>query len=340
MGHIATDSFFAHMPIVRSIVYGAVARGADLGDVCSQLGLNTAELSSSENRANFDVATGAWEVALVATRDPLLGLHLGEETGPMILGLVGHLMQSSATLRDAFAQVVAYNTVVTNMFHYHMVEEKERTLLYYEPLAHWRSVSPDGARQATEQAMAGTLSVFEMLSGKRINPEQATFSFQRGGLLAEYERVFRCPLRFKEDHNMLSFSRTQMATPVTSYDQSLFSVFDELLLKKSRQVREAKTITQQISDLVFIEFKGHVPPIEILASRLNMTVRSLQRRIEDEKTSYRILTSQLRMEIAQQMLKERRAKVNDVARHLGYSDASSFRRAYKAWTSTTPSKSR
>ena len=340
MGHFATEGFFAHMPIIREIVYGAVGRGASLKALCEVVQLTPADLHSSDRQVGFDACVQIWESAAASTRDPLLGLHLGEQTGPTIMGLVGHLMQNSATLLEAFQKVEQYNQLVTNLFGYRVEKTRETVALCFEPLRQWQAVSPTGARHATEQAMAGTLHVFQLLSGKKIFPLAASFAWSRGGELREYERVFQCPLSFKAMRNQLHFSVNQLAARVYSYDQSLFYFFDELLKERATARKTAETFVRQISDLVYREFKGQVPPAEIVAARLNTTVRSMQRKLEAEGTSYRAVAADLRMELAQQLLSKGSSKVSEVARHLGYADASSFRRAFKNWTDTTPSQAK
>jgi AraC-like DNA-binding protein len=340
MGQFATGGYFAHMPFIREIVYGAVGRGALLKELCEGLGLSVADLHDSDRPVAFDKCVQVWELAAAATRDPLLGLHLGEQTGPAIMGLVGHLMQNSATLLEAFQKVEQYNQLVTNLFSYRVAQSRDTITLCFEPLPQWQLASPLAARHATEQAMAGTLHVFELLAGKMITPVAASFAWPRAGEVQEYERVFPCVIRFKASRNELQFSVDQLASRVFSYDQSLFYFFDELLRKRAAGRNATRTLAEQITDLVYREFKGQVPPAEIAAARLNTTVRSMQRKLEGEGTSYRALAARLRMEVAQQLLERDHSKVSEVARHLGYADASSFRRAFKNWTQTTPSQAK
>jgi len=162
---------FAHMPIIRDIIYGAVARGADLNELCAKLDLSAYDLNDSDKKLDFKQAYLSWEFALKITSDPLLGLHIGESTNPSIMGLVGHLMQSSPTLKDAFQSVCQYGEVATDMFKYRMVQSREEIALRFEPHSIWVETSPTSARQAVEQAMAGTLHAFYLLGGKTVWPE-------------------------------------------------------------------------------------------------------------------------------------------------------------------------
>lgn len=326
---------YAHMPIIRDIVYGAVARGVSLQQLCDELDIAAADLNDSEKKLDFKKAYKAWEIAVKLSRDEQLGLHLGESTNPTILGLVGHLMQSSPTLLEAFRNVTVHGEVATNMFHYVIKEKKEEILLQFKPAALWLKLSPNTARHATEQAMAGTLQVFYLLSGQRIWPAQATLAFKRSGDVKEYNRVFHSEVIFKGNYNQLTFNRNQLEIPVISYDQSLYKVFDRLLVEKKRKIK-ANGITDQLRQIILSEFKGQLPGIEIIASRLNLTPRSLQRRLADENTSLRTLGAEIKKELAHEFLSSSEVKVAEVASLLGYSEASAFRRAYKTWTNKTP----
>src|SRR6188474_2867954 len=161
---------FAHMPIIRDILYGAAQRGANLTAMCRALGITVDDLSRSDKSVDFEQAYKAWDVAVAATGNATLGLQLGTTTTPSILGIVGHLMQSCATLRDAFQQVCVYSAAATDMFKYSMSEKGKQTILTFSPARAWTSVSPASARQAVDQAMGGCLNVFFLLSGQHIQP--------------------------------------------------------------------------------------------------------------------------------------------------------------------------
>jgi hypothetical protein len=120
----------------------------------------------------------------------MLGLHLGETATPSILGLIGHLMQSSPDLLTAYQQVCKHAALATDMFRYSIESTPEQTILRFEPAGLWLKVSETSARQAVEQAMAGTLNVFYLLSGKRIKPARTEFMFAKQRNAIEYDRIF------------------------------------------------------------------------------------------------------------------------------------------------------
>jgi AraC-like DNA-binding protein len=336
-GHFTT-AMFAHMPIIRDIIYGAVARGADLHELCARLNLPVNGLNDSEKTIDFETSYLTWEYAVKMTHDPLLGLHIGESTNPSVLGLIGHLMQSSPDLISAFRNVCQYAEVATDMFQYQITEQGNKIFLRFEPTSVWLSASPQSAKQAVEQAMAGTLHVFYLLSGREILPAQTKFNYKRTTTVSEHERIFSCPLSFNAGINELTFERAQLEVPVLSYDRSLFSVFDRML--KEKKERKNLSLSTQLKQIMLTDFKGQVPSIDILSSKLHLTSRSLQRKLKEEKTNFRQVAKQFQSEVAVKLLASPHTKIKEVSHLLGYSEVSAFRRAYKSWTSKTPSQAR
>ena len=331
---------FAHMPIIRDIIYGAVRQGASFEKLCSLSGISITDLNDSEKLVPFEQAYRVWEHALKLTRDPWLGLHIGERTNATILGLVGHLVQSSRTPQQAFEKICEHNAVVTDMFFYKIKQTASQVSLVYEPAKAWRQVSPETARHAVDQAMAGTLHVFEWLTGHRIVPESVTFTAPQPSSIREYERVFKVPVRFNASANALLFQKMQLNQPVISYNQSLFSMFDELVEERKKKTSRSRDFVKEVMDMIMMEFKGMVPSQEIIASRFFMTPRTFQRKMKDEGITYREVATRVKKEMAMRWLTLQNKKVEEIATLLGYSEPSAFQRAFKNWSNVTPGKIR
>lgn len=319
---------FAHMPILRDILVGAAQRGANLLSLCEELHLSVDDLNDSGRSAGFETAYRAWELALKQTNDPLLGLHLGEATTPSILGLIGHLMQSSPDLLTAYQQVSRHAGLATDMFRYLIAVENNETVLTYQPVKAWTAVSPDSARQAVEQAMAGTLNVFYLLSGKKVTPRQAEFAYARPKAIRDYERVFGRVL-FGKKENLLRFRTEELKLPVKSYDTSMFALFDKLVREKISSMKRTASLSDAVRRILADEFKGQIVPAAVVAGKLNMSVRTFQRKLNEEGSNYRDIASGLRKSFAKKLLSQRGTRVSEVARLLGYSEASALRKALK-----------
>ena len=96
----------------------------------------------------------------------------------------------------------------------------------------------------------------------------------------------------------------------------------------------------KLKALIVDQAKDGHPSIERMAKRLGVSIRSLQRDLERQGTSYSEVVDSARYEAAQNLLRRSRFRVCDVAGELGYRDPSSFSRAFARWSGTTPRRFR
>lgn len=319
---------FAHMPIIQGILYGATQHGARLSELCSAIGIAAEDLGDSEIKVPFEQSCKTWEQAVRLTKNNLLGLHIGESSTASVLGMVGNLMQSSPDLLSAFEKMTQFVSVATDMILFGVKRNGHEVILTYKPATLWTKTYPGGARHAIEQSMSGTLHVFCLLAGKKIKPLRTTFKHKRAGDLAEYLRVFGDNIQFNTAGNHLIFKKEDLLAPVVSQDKTLFAIFEKML--KEKKSNKHQTLTAQIRQLARTDFQGQIPSLEVIASRMNMTPRTLQRRLADEGVTFRSLVATIQKDLASELLKLK-GRVSQVSDLLGYSDPRAFRRAYKKW---------
>jgi AraC-like DNA-binding protein len=325
------DDMEAHMPIIRDIIYAAVARGGDLKTMCAETGVDVLELNDSGKMAPFDPAAKVWDVTIAHTGDPLLGLHMGEEISTTILGMIGYLMQNSVTLFQALEQLCAFNDLYSTMMKFNVRKNDNVVEFVFEPAPLWTSRYPESVRQSIELSMAGTLRIFKTLSGKNIYPTLVEQTYPKRKI-TEYERIFQCALKFNASRNALSFASKDLEQPVVSHDKSLFNFFNSTLQQKLNSLKINRSTAEKVKHTLLSDFKGRMPSIEIVALHLGLTPRSLQRKLKDESLSFRELTATLKKELALSIMKKERYSAKEVADVLGYSDSSAFRKAFKNWS--------
>jgi len=77
-----------------------------------------------------------------------------------------------------------------------------------------------------------------------------------------------------------------------------------------------------------------------VAELLNLSRRTLQRRLEDEGTSFKAVLDDTRRELANRLIHDRLMTLGEIAYLLGFSETSSFSRACRRWTGVSPSQLR
>jgi AraC-like DNA-binding protein len=148
---------------------------------------------------------------------------------------------------------------------------------------------------------------------------------------AEYAQILQGEVLFNQPHNRFVFSNDYLNTKLISHDESLHAVFCSLLQQKQKALETKHSLAERIKQVIVSRFNGQITHIDIVASQLCMTTRTLQRKLTAERTSYRTICNDLRRELATDLMKAGKSKKGELASLLGYSDADAFSKAFKKW---------
>jgi len=324
--------------VLRNIIYAAAEKGGDLNRLCAALGIRPGELNDAEKRVEgLRPIVDLWKEVVAATQDPLFGLHLGQVNNPSIFGALGYLMQSCRTLKEAYGEVVKYQQTVSGWISYDVVVGKELELIFMvNPL--WQGASPETARQAVEMAMGGVWNYMYILTGKKIHPLRAELGYRSPVSRVSYEEVFKCPVAFDKAQNKVVFDGRVGDMPLISADESLYASFAQILRDKIAADGQPGRFGGQVRTVIVRDFGGKIPSLEIMAAHMNMSQRSFQRRLQQDGDTYRSLATEMKKELAVNLLQNTDATIHAISEVLGYTEPSAFHRAFKNWTSTSPAR--
>ena len=324
--------------VLRNIIYAAAEKGGDLGRLCAALGIRPAELNDAEKRIEgVRAIIDLWTEVVASTGDAAFGLHIGQANNPSIFGVLGYLMQSCRTLKQAYAEVVRYQQTVSGWISYDFVDGKDFELIFkVHPL--WEQVSPETARQGVEMAVAGIFNHIYILTGKRICPVRAELVLQSPVSISTYQEVLKCPVHFGKPQNRIIFERGLGDMRLISADESLYASFGKILHDKCMASGRSARFSEQVKTVITRDFGGKIPSLEIIAAHMNVSDRSFQRRLQQDGGTYRSLAAEMKKELAVNLLQNTDATVYAISEVLGYTEPSAFHRAFKSWTQTSPAQ--
>jgi AraC-like DNA-binding protein len=151
----------------------------------------------------------------------------------------------------------------------------------------------------------------------RIRVQRVELRMPAPAVVTPYQEVFRSPVRFGAGIDRLSFATADWDAPTESGDAALVGLLEEhariLTLAKGGTARQ-------------------------VARTLNVSVRSLQRRLVECHTTFRHVSESVRGELAEGYLSNPGVSISEVAVLLGFSDQSAFNRAFRRWTGETPGR--
>lgn len=331
-----SPDLWVSMPIIRNIVIGTGCSGEQRDIICKAGGITADQLEDASYRLTLEQNCGLMEAALTVTGNKILGLQIGKKTTAVVLGITGHLMESSKDALTALQNLQQFTSVFTRLYHFYMEIKNEEMHYYCEPLEVWNNISPETARQSVDMAYAGALHILYLLTGKFFQPKRVMYRYSRVVDTSEHERIFKCRPVFNQPCNCIVFSLADVKTPVIGYNKELNEIFRTLLEAEVTKQSSGVSFTSEVKQTILKHFHFSFPQLEEIAAHLHMTPRTLQRKLQEENTSFRLLSDLIKQELARSLLRNEKLSISQIAYKLGYAEASTFQRAFRQWTGTSP----
>lgn len=329
-------TFTVQAKAVEKIVNAAVAQGLQAQNLYDAVRLDPSVLLDPDNRIPFNQLVALYEKAAELTGDDNFGLHIGQSINPTAFDVVGYCALNSPTLGAAFARVARYHSIWTDGALFTVETANDTSAIVYS----YADTSIHDHRQDAEMTLATVTTLCRNIASPDFAPTSVEFQHDAPRDTSEHRQLFRCPIEFRAPSNKLTFASSFLSLPIAKADASLCALLDrhaeELLAKFPPQ----HSLIDQVRSIIAAELRGGDPALEHVAERLSLTPRTLQRKLQELGTSHNELLDQMRRQLAMRYLREREMAICEVAYLLGFSESSSFHRAFKRWTGLTPKEYR
>lgn len=325
---------------IANIIQFAGQQGADRQALLHLAGKRMEELNDDELTFETGVYNRVVEKALELTGDPYFGLHLGEYLSLSAAGLIVQIVQSSSTVLEGLHYLVEFANLGCQAMPFQLEEHNDQYALSLHPNPVWEEQSPAAVRHTMDGMVLFTLREFHSLTRQRYNPKRIDFRYARPQKFQEYERLFNCPVHFSRPFTALYLDPRQVREPVVTSDYHLLQMLVQYAQQKLTTLQKEKgfagVVRQSIINLVRPQFPG----VEQVAANLNISVRTLQRRLKEEGLTYKAVLDELKRQFALDYLRNESLSIKEIAYLLDYAEASSFIRSFRRWVGMSPEQFR
>jgi AraC-like DNA-binding protein len=187
--------------------------------------------------------------------------------------------------------------------------------------------------QVEDAALASAFNFLRGLCGPDWNPTEVRFAHRKPEDVRPYRAFFGAPLLFDDEQNGVVFHSSWLRHRLPGEDADLHE-----LLEHQVQLLECRSgdFLEQVRSILRTALLTDHSSADHIAAVLSMHSRTLHRHLAAAGTNFRKLVDECRFSIACQMLMDTDADVSRVANVLSFSDSSSFTRAFRRWSGTTP----
>jgi len=262
------------------------------------------------------------------------GLRVAEHLHPSQFGALGYAWLASSTLRSALERMSRYIALFNHVAELEL-EDTGRHLLVTERI----NAPSENEAARDDTALAILVQMCRFNCGRSFRPARAWIRHAPPEDTRPWLDFFGCDVRFGAGENRFSVPLDVADARLPTANDQLALINDQLIARDVARLNRGDIVekvrahlTEKLSSGCFSE--------QCIADELKMTVRSLHRNLSRNGTNFSEVLTRTRKELAARYLRDPGLSLTEIAFLLGFSQASSFSRAYRKWTGEPPSETR
>ncbi len=304
-------------------------RGVDSKAILRQAGIEHTLRNDPLDRLSYTTITKLFELSVEATNDPYFGLSVARSMQASNIHALGYSLLSSNTLLDFCHRLVRYYRLLSQAVYYFIEEDEDEIRLVGELLVDICS--------ETQDAFLGFLVQFmRMLHRPEFAPLRVEFNRPEPQQGPEpFIDFFDAPVDFGCEEIVLHFKREDMIAPLTGANPELAQYNDKIIVDYLARLEENDIISQVESKLIECMASGHVTK-EVVAKELNISASTLKLKLAQQNTGFQEVLDNARKNLSLGYMSKSDMTISETAYLLGFTETSSFSRAFKRWTGQSP----
>lgn len=329
---------FVQSSLIRRHFEYLRSRGVAADDLYSVLDCYHTDLLDAERSFSLEDYAAVLNFALEKTGDVYYGLKMGQE--PHIAGTVGMLCASCRNLREAFIQGCRYFSMQGNIADIEFITGGRNPAIRYSPASSLSLNHPEAARQDTDIMFSFLSTILRINSNDSLQPCEVRYQWEPPVESLYYKEVFgRAPV-FGAGSNEMLFRESDLGIPMKAFNPETFELLKGHVEKQIRKMDRSLPASEKVRSILLSSRYYSFPDMETVATKMNVSARTLQRMLSNEKTNFKSLLQDIRQELATQLLRQEDLTVSEIAYTLGYSDVGNFSRSFKKAAGLSPQEFR
>jgi AraC-like DNA-binding protein len=262
------------------------------------------------------------------------GLQAARFVHPSNFGALGYAWMASSTLRSALGRMSKFIRVFN--FDAEVVLEDRGSDLVVTDYIHSHSENY-AARDDT--SLAVLVQMCRFICGQAFSPERVAIRHGKPLDTGPWRAYFACPVHFGEPENRLWIDRQKADRNLPGANAQLAMMNEQVLAREFARL-DVRDVAARVRAEVTARLGSGELGEAVVAGSLQMTVRTMHRRLASQGTNYRALLAEVRRETAERYLRNSELPMTEIAFRLGFTQVSSFSRAFRKWTGVAPSRVR
>ncbi|NIB41603.1 AraC family transcriptional regulator [Pseudomaricurvus alkylphenolicus] len=323
---------------LRHLIYGLhpfigwlKEQGIDYEPHLRQAEIPTDALSQPEFSITPTQELRFYQSVIHSLNQPQLGLKIGPLYHLSSYGMLGLAAMTSINLKQCY-EVILDNILLTwTYFKVSVYDEGDWAFVQMDPV---RDLG-ETVQFMIERDLSAAYRIALEALGQHLPLHQVEFKHAKPTSTEAYEEIFRCPAKFSAPFNRFAFDKQWINSPLQQSDPETSRVFSGQCQKISQMLSSQYSFTELVR-YHLMNFRDRAPTLDSIASILNATPRTIQRRLAKEGKSFQELLDDVRISVSTEYLTTTKLTIEEIAARVGYSDAAAFSNAFKRWKGVSP----
>jgi AraC-like DNA-binding protein len=309
--------------------------GIALDTLCLRHGIAN-PLAGDGERIPLSAISPVYDLVALETGDPEFIYRVALATSPKG-NLLYPLIGCCETSADSLRLFCRYSGIASDAVSFTLLTRGGGVDVVATPNAHTYV-----SLHQVEVALFIPLLGFRLLSGNTSEQpiREVCFTHAPRFPVAHYERYFGCPVRFEQPANLARLSGASLKQPLPGANARLADYQKQIIERHEAGLGSDDSLAARVRRLYVSRLAFGEPDAATIAELLNVSTRTLQRRLLDEGTTWRAITEDAQWRVAERELKVPGRLLHEIALLTGFGDCRAFLRAFKRWTGMTPGQYR
>ena len=190
-------------------------------------------------------------------------------------------------------------------------------------------------RHLNECMALGLIRFFNYVTDNNFSPTEIHFEHPAPKSIKEHERIFGSNVFFDQDENRIYFDSSLLEHPSLHAEPELLQLHEKLASERVAKLERQDIVSRVYKVLGEVLETGQVS-LDDVASRLDIKARTLRTRLSDADTNFNQVLADYRCNLAKRLLARTNESIDEIVYLTGFSEPSTFYRAFKRWTAQTP----
>lgn len=311
------------------------AEGLNARQIFEQAGIDPTLLSDGGARFESESMRNLWRAVAEHSNNPCIGIEVGKRWSPVSFHALGYAWLASQSLQDAMQRFCRYAKVVNTQLVTYLSRSGLDYSFSFQSQQNWTRDLP----QVLDAAFIALITMCRLLLGPQFSPVEIRLTVAASASTPILEAALGAPVVCGCEINEMIIARADVERSLPGASAELLRVNEHLLQDYLKRI-EASSIAQQVERTVLELLPSGEASEHTIAASLNMSGRSMQRRLSEEGTSFSHIVQATRETMSGQYIRENKLSLSEIAYLLGFSEQANFSRAFKRWFDCTPSQYR